>query len=123
MESRPPRAQHDKKGKTNQDADRRTDGDNSGADYAIVETLAPGFGRRAARRRRGFRRDLPTKKTPPAAEKPNCYASFWTWLDSTAADCPLSAYGITVYGTIDMGGGYESHASKFNTTTTTALRN
>jgi predicted porin len=58
--------------------------------------------------------DLPTKKTPPAAEKPNCYASFWTWLDSTAADCPLSAYGITVYGTIDMGGGYETHASRFN---------
>jgi predicted porin len=58
--------------------------------------------------------DLPTKKTPPAAEKPNCYATFWTWLDSTPADCPLSAYGITVYGTIDMGGGYETHASKFN---------
>ena len=58
--------------------------------------------------------DLPTKKTPPAAAKPNCYASFWTWLDSTAADCPLSAYGVTVYGTIDMGGGYETHASKFN---------
>jgi predicted porin len=58
--------------------------------------------------------DLPTKKTPPAAEKPNCYASFWTWLDSTVADCPLSAYGITVYGTIDVGGGYETHASKFN---------
>ena len=58
--------------------------------------------------------DLPTKKTPPAAEKPNCYASFWTWLDSTAADCPLSAYGITVYGTIDMGGGYETAATKFN---------
>ena len=58
--------------------------------------------------------DLPTKKTPPAAAKPNCYASFWTWLDSTAADCPLSAYGITVYGTIDMGGGYETHASRFN---------
>ena len=58
--------------------------------------------------------DLPTKKAAPAAEKPNCYASFWTWLDSTAADCPLSAYGITVYGTIDMGGGYETHASRFN---------
>ena len=58
--------------------------------------------------------DLPTKKTPPAAEKPNCYASFMTWLDSTAADCPLSAYGITVYGTIDVGGGYETHATKFN---------
>jgi len=58
--------------------------------------------------------DIPTKKTPPVAAKPNCYASFWTWLDSTAADCPLSAYGVTVYGTIDMGGGYETNASRFN---------
>ena len=58
--------------------------------------------------------DIPTKKAPPAAAKPNCYASFWTWLDSTAADCPLSAYGVTVYGTIDMGGGYETHATAFN---------
>jgi hypothetical protein len=49
--------------------------------------------------------DLPTKKAPPAAEKPNCYATFWSWLDSTAADCPLSLYGITVYGQIDVGGG------------------
>jgi predicted porin len=58
--------------------------------------------------------DLPTKKAPPAAAAPNCYASFWTWLDSTAADCPLSAYGITLYGTIDMGGGYNSAATPFN---------
>jgi predicted porin len=58
--------------------------------------------------------DLPTKKAPPVAAKPNCYATFWTWLDSTAADCPLSAYGVTVYGTIDMGGGYNSAASRFN---------
>ncbi len=58
--------------------------------------------------------DLPTKKAPPAAATPNCYASFWTWLDSTAADCPLSAYGITVYGTIDMGGGYSTAATPFN---------
>jgi predicted porin len=58
--------------------------------------------------------DAPTKKTPPAATKPDCHASFWTWLDSTAADCPLSAYGVTVYGTIDMGGGYNSAASRFN---------
>ncbi len=58
--------------------------------------------------------DIPTKKTPPVAAKPNCYASFWTWLDSTAADCPLSAYGITVYGQIDAGGGYETEAGRFN---------
>jgi len=58
--------------------------------------------------------DIPTKKAAPVAPKPNCYASFYTWLDSTAADCPLSAFGITVYGTVDMGGGYNSHAAKFN---------
>ena len=58
--------------------------------------------------------DIPTKKTPPAAEKPNCNANFYTWLDSTAADCPLSLYGITLYGQVDGGGGYETHASRFN---------
>ena len=51
--------------------------------------------------------DLPTKKAVEAP-KPNCFASFWTWLDSTASDCPLSAGPITVYGTIDVGGGYYS---------------
>jgi predicted porin len=45
--------------------------------------------------------DLPTTKAP-AEVKPNCFASLWTWLDSTAADCPLSAYGITLYGTLDL---------------------
>jgi predicted porin len=29
-------------------------------------------------------------------------------------DCPLTYYGITVYGTIDIGGGYESHGTPFN---------
>jgi len=58
--------------------------------------------------------DLPTKKAAPAPDKPNCYASFWTWLDSTAADCPLTYAGITFYGTVDMGAGYETHATKFN---------
>ena len=51
--------------------------------------------------------DLPTKKAVEAP-KPNCFASFWTWLDSSAADCPLSAGPITVYGTIDLNGSYMS---------------
>jgi predicted porin len=51
--------------------------------------------------------DLQTTKTEDVA-KPNCMASFWTWLDSSASDCPLSAGPITVYGTIDVGGGYYS---------------
>lgn len=55
--------------------------------------------------------DLPTKKEAPTAP-PNCMASFWTWLDSTASDCPLSAGPITVYGTIDVGGGYYSSGAE-----------
>jgi predicted porin len=58
--------------------------------------------------------DLPTTKTPPAPPATNCYASFASWLDSTAADCPLTYMGITVYGQIDVGGGYETHAAPFN---------
>jgi predicted porin len=51
---------------------------------------------------------------PDSAAKPDCFATFPRWFDSSAADCPLSAYGITLYGTIDVGGGYETHASPFN---------
>ena len=29
-------------------------------------------------------------------------------------DCPLSWYGVRFYGTIDVGGGYESHGAPFN---------
>ncbi len=58
--------------------------------------------------------DLPTKKTPPAPPATSCYASFYSWLDSTATDCPLSAMGITVYGTIDVGAGYSTNAAPFN---------
>jgi hypothetical protein len=69
---------------------------------AVVATI----GARAA--------DLPATKAPPPAGRPNCFSTFWTWLDSSAADCPLSAYGITVYGTIDFGGGWTSEGSRFN---------
>jgi predicted porin len=58
--------------------------------------------------------DLPTKKAPIAPPPANCYASFMSWLDSTAADCPLSYMGVTVYGAIDMGFGYETNAARFN---------
>jgi predicted porin len=58
--------------------------------------------------------DLPTKKAPAPAPKPNCYATLWSWLDSTPADCPLSYWGVTFYGQVDVGGGYETNAAKFN---------
>jgi predicted porin len=57
--------------------------------------------------------DLPTTKAP-VAPPPNCYASLWTWLNSTPADCPLSYAGFTLYGTIDAGVGYESNGAGYN---------
>jgi predicted porin len=55
------------------------------------------------------------------AATPNCFATFSSWLDSSAAACPLSAYGITFYGAIDVGGGYESHGAPFNGDAKTAV--
>jgi predicted porin len=47
-----------------------------------------------------------TKPSPPPS--PNCFASFWNWLNSSPTDCPLGAGPITLYGTLDVGGGYFS---------------
>jgi predicted porin len=58
--------------------------------------------------------DLPTKKTPAAPQKPNCFASLYSYFDSSPADCPLSYWGVTFYATIDMGVGYASHGAPFN---------
>src|SRR5271166_1165695 len=57
--------------------------------------------------------DLPTTK-PAAPAPPNCYASIWTWLDSTPADCPLSWGPFTVYATLDAGLTYESNGAPYN---------
>jgi len=58
--------------------------------------------------------DLPTTKGAPAAAPVNCYASVWTWLDSTAADCPLSWGPFTAYATLDMGLTYESNGAPYS---------
>jgi len=56
--------------------------------------------------------DLPTKKEVAPAPV-NCFASVWTWLDSTAADCPLSWGPFTAYATVDLGFGYESNGAPY----------
>lgn len=58
--------------------------------------------------------DLPTRKAPVVPEKPNCFASLYSYFDSTPADCPLSYWGITFYATVDMGVGYASHGAPFS---------
>ena len=61
-----------------------------------------------------FAADLPTKKAPVVPEKPNCFASLYSYFDSTPADCPLTYWGLTFYATVDMGVGYQTHGTPFN---------
>ena len=62
--------------------------------------------------------DLPSQQpalpalAAPAA-KP-CFASVYDFLTSGPDDCPLSWKGVTLYGRLDYGVGYESHGAPFN---------
>jgi predicted porin len=62
----------------------------------------------------GHAADLPTKKEAPQSPPVNCLASFWTWLDSTAADCPLSYGPFTDYATVDVGLGYNTNGAAYS---------
>jgi predicted porin len=58
--------------------------------------------------------DLPVyTKAPPPAPVP-ALVSCTSAVQFIVTDCPLTYYGITVYGTIDVGGGYETHGTPFN---------
>ena len=63
--------------------------------------------------------DLPayTKAPPPPLAPASCTSAE----QFIVTDCPLSYYGITVYGTIDVGGGYESHGAPFNSSIITGV--
>ena len=72
---------------------------------SLGPSASPGWRRRPICRRR---------RSAVPAPKPNCYASFWTWLNSSADDCPISAYGVTLYGTLDVGYGYQQWGAGYN---------
>jgi predicted porin len=55
--------------------------------------------------------DLPTAKPMAAPPQANCFSSLWTYLNASAADCPLSYAGFTAYATIDVGLGYSSNGA------------
>ena len=57
--------------------------------------------------------DLPAQAPPPASA-PSCFASFLDYFLASAEGCPLTWNGITLYGTIDMGAGYQTHGVPFN---------
>jgi predicted porin len=58
---------------------------------------------------------LPTTKPAPPLP-PNCFSSIWAYMDSTAADCPLSWGPFTFYATLDLGLAYESNGAAYSPT-------
>src|SRR5579862_690074 len=55
---------------------------------------------------------LPTKA--PALATPTTPATCTNVPDFFVTDCILSWYGIQLYGTVDIGGDYQSHGARFN---------
>lgn len=56
--------------------------------------------------------DLPiATKAPAVAAPPATCGSIY---DFFLTSCPLSWYGVTVYGTVDVGGGYQTHGAPFS---------
>ena len=49
----------------------------------------------------------------PANAAPNCWASLRDVLVTSPSDCPLSYAGFTLYGSIDMGAGYNTAGIPF----------
>ena len=52
--------------------------------------------------------DLPAQAATPASA-PSCFASLADYLLASAEECPLTYAGITLYGSLDGGYGYETH--------------
>ena len=53
-----------------------------------------------------------TKAPPPAAA--NTPAACGSVYDFFFTSCPLTWYGVTVYGALDVGGGYQTHGAPFD---------
>ncbi len=54
--------------------------------------------------------DAPT----PKSASPDCFQSLYNYLNTSAADCPLTYAGLTIYGTVDVGYGFETNGAPFN---------
>jgi predicted porin len=66
--------------------------------------------------------DLPAPNAPSQAKTPpNCWGSLWDVLKTSPADCPLTYAGFTLYGTIDMGAGYNTAGIPFGNSFTNGI--
>jgi len=53
-------------------------------------------------------------KAPPSDLVSSCFASAASYFEASPIECPLTWNGITLYGAIDTGAGYQSHGVPFN---------
>jgi predicted porin len=60
--------------------------------------------------------DLPTMKGAPAPPPPAKSKSCTSFQDFLTTDCPLTYAGITLYGTVDVGVGYDKFGAPWNPT-------
>src|SRR5271157_2110705 len=51
---------------------------------------------------------------PSEAPSPDCFRSLYDYLNTSASDCPLTYAGLTLYGTVDVGYGFETNGAPFN---------
>lgn len=66
--------------------------------------------------------DLQAPNAPSQAKTPaNCWGSLWDVLNTSPADCPLTYAGFTLYGTIDMGAGYNTAGIPFGNSFTNGI--
>ena len=62
-----------------------------------------------------FAADLPNKtEAPTPTPVAACWSSLDIFLNSNASECPISAFGFTLYGAVDAGLGWQSHGEPFN---------
>ena len=55
----------------------------------------------------------PTGTPQQSVAQTNCFANFWGWLNASISDCPLTYAGFTLYGTVDVGYGYDTAGVRF----------
>jgi hypothetical protein len=50
----------------------------------------------------------------PPSPAPDCFRSLYDYLNASASECPLTYAGLALYGTVDVGYGFETNGAPFN---------
>jgi predicted porin len=92
------------------------------AGCAIAVGLSPATSHAQDLSALAYTADMPTKAMPTKALPPSAVtgpATCGSIPDFFTTNCILSWYGITVYGAVDVGGGYQTHGAPFDKQFTT----